>query len=134
MTQSSKSSKEKRIAVAAVATLALAVAAFGNLTGFYVVPPIATVPQGETIWFYRRGTGLAFISSADGLNLEHHNGVNSQTRGAMNALVANIIGKHVIAKFGYSQSLYVKSTGNRDFSALEKPLVLPSANPSPSNP
>jgi len=134
MAQAPKGSKGKRIAVAIVATLALAVTAVWNMTGLYVVPPIANVPQGETIWFYRRGTGLPFVSSADGLNLEHHNGVNPQTRGAMNALVANIIGKHVIAKFGYSQSLYVKSTGNRDFSALEKPLALPSVNPSPSNP
>jgi hypothetical protein len=129
-----QASKGKRIAISVIATLALAVLAFWNLTGLYIVPPIATVPRGETIWFYRRGTGLSFISSADGLNLEHHNGVNPQTRGAMNALVANIIGKHVIAKFGYSQSLYVKSTGNRDFSALEKPLALPSPNLSAPNP
>jgi len=124
-----QASKGKKIAIAVAVTLALAVAAFWNLTGFYVVPPISNVPKGETIWFYRRGTGLPFISSADGLNIEHHNGVTAQTRGAMNALVANIIGKRVISKFGYSQGFYMKSTGNRDFSALEKPLVVPSLNP-----
>ena len=134
MAQALKGSKGKRITVVAVAILAVAVLSFFNLTGFYVVPPISKLPKGETIWFYRRGTGLPFISSADGLNLEHHNGVTIQTRGAMNALVANIIGKRVISKHSYSQGFYMKSTGNRDFSALEKPLALPSANPSPSNP
>jgi len=124
-----QASKGKKIGIGVAAILALAVLSFFNLTGFYIVPPIAKLPKGETIWFYRRGTGLPFISSADGLNLEHHNGVTTQTRGAMNALVANIIGKGVIWKCGYSQVLYMRSTGNRDFSALEKPLALPPANP-----
>lgn len=120
-----QASMGKKILIAILVTLLAAVAAAWNLTGLYLVPPIATVPQGETVYYYRRGTGLPFVSSADGLNLEHHNGVTVQTRAAMNALVAGIIGKRVIAKFGYSQSLYLSSTGNRDFSALGKPLSVP---------
>jgi hypothetical protein len=124
-----QASRGRKIAIAVAVTLAVALLSFFNLTGFYVVPPISRLPKGETIWFYRRGTGLPFISSADGLNLEHHNGVTVQTRGAMNALVANILGKRVISKHPYSQVFYMRSTGNRDFSALEKPLALPSLNP-----
>jgi hypothetical protein len=41
--------------------------AFGlySLTGLYVMPPKDSPPNGVTIWYYRRGSGLPFLSSPD---------------------------------------------------------------------
>jgi hypothetical protein len=99
-----------------------------STTGVYVVNPIPAVPEGETIWFYRRGTGLPFISSADGLNVARGRGISLDSRSAMNAQIAAIIGNHVLAKFGYSPALYLHSTGNRDFTSLGAPVK---ATPTP---
>jgi hypothetical protein len=112
---------------ALIIVIAAIVLVFGalSMTGFYVVNPITTVPEGETIWFYRRGTGLPFVSSADGLNVTRGNGVNIDSRSSMNTKVAQIIGKKVISKFAYSSALYLYSTGNKDFSALGAPNKAP---------
>ena len=36
-----------------------------SLTGLYVMPPKDSPPNGATIWYYRRGSGLPFLSSPD---------------------------------------------------------------------
>jgi len=121
----------KKALIILAAALALALGAL-SMTGLYVVNPIPTVPEGETVWYYRRGTGLPFISSADGLNVARGQGITLESRSSMNANVARIIGKRVIGKFGYSPSLYLMTTGNKDFTALGAPAKAPAAPTAPA--
>jgi hypothetical protein len=110
----------KKAFLIVVAVIVVALGAL-SMTGFFVVNPITTVPKGETIWYYRRGTGLPFVSSADGLNVKRGTGVTPESRSATNATIAQIIGKRVISKFDYANSLYLYSTGNKDFSVIGAP-------------
>ncbi len=121
--------RSSRIALSALGVLALILAGLASMTGLYVVNPVPTLPEGETIWYYRRGLGLPMVSSADGLNIKYSNGVSTENRYAMNAKIATVIGSHVIAKFPYVPSLYLMSTGNKDFSKLGAPGGAPAGGP-----
>ena len=50
-----------------IVLIAAGALAFGlySLTGLYVMPPKDSPPNGVTIWYYRRGSGLPFLSSPD---------------------------------------------------------------------
>jgi hypothetical protein len=120
----------KRALIIVVAILVL-IAGGASTTGIFVVNPIPTVPEGETVWYYRRGTGLPFVSSADGLNVAQGAGVTQDSRASMNAKIARLIGAKVISKLGYSRALYLYSTGNKDFSAIGAPVKAP---PGPAAP
>jgi hypothetical protein len=123
----------KKVLFIIIAAILLALGALST-TGFFVVNPIPTVPEGETIWYYRRGTGLPFVSSADSLTVKAGKTVSSEERSAMNARVAGIIGKKVISKLGYSKQMYLFSTGNKDFSAIGAPQKAAPAAPAPATP
>lgn len=68
-------------------------------TGFFVIQPIGALPEGATIWYWRFGTSLPFISSADGLLLEKQGGVSLQRRAVAFAAVAKPIADRKIATF-----------------------------------
>jgi hypothetical protein len=50
-----------------IVLIAAGALAFGlySLTGLYLMPPKDSPPNGATIWYYRRGSGLPFLSSPD---------------------------------------------------------------------
>jgi len=84
-------------------------------TGFFVIQPIGALPQGATIWYWRFGTKLPFIASADGLLLQEEGGVSLLGRGAALAALAERIKERKIATFRYRRTLYLISTGGREF-------------------
>lgn len=96
------------------ALLALAVPAalaFGlySLTGLYVMPPRDAPPRGATIWYYRRGSGLPFLSSPDSRRLARQGARSPE----LVALAPRQ--KWVIARFPFSEPVYIRTLGGVAF-------------------
>jgi len=87
------------------------------LTGFFVIQPIGSVPQGITIWYLRANANLKlpFISSADGILLKGGVGVSLLSRGLMLSKVLEEINDKIILRFGYSHIMYKISTKGVEF-------------------
>jgi len=84
-------------------------------TGFFVIQPIGALPNGATVWYWRLDTGLPFISSADGLLLEKELAVSLLGRAvALGAIAKPVIDRKIVS-LPYSRTLYLISTGGREF-------------------
>jgi hypothetical protein len=107
----------KRSKVALAAGIAALVLVFGffSMTGLYIDPPIPKKYPGQTIWFYRRLINAPFLFSADSVALENGVAPTPETRGAVTANVLAHISRFVLARFPFSRTLYLATTGNKDF-------------------
>lgn len=76
-----------------------------------MIQPIGAVPEGTSIVYFRAGTNLPFVSSADGLLEKSGVGVSLLSRGVMLAKMSAIVIDREIIRFPYSERLYLKSTG-----------------------
>lgn len=83
--------------------------------GVFVVQPLGAVPDGTTVLYWRIGTNLPFISSADGLILEKGQSVSLLSRGIVLGAVGEAIKDRKIINLPYSESLYLYSTGGTQF-------------------
>ncbi len=84
-------------------------------TGFFVIQPIGALPEGATVWYWRYGTKLPFVCSADGLLLKTQGGVSLLGRAAALAALAETIKERKIASLPYSRTLYLISTKGCEF-------------------
>jgi len=84
-------------------------------TGFFVIQPIGALPEGATVWYWRFDTGLPFISSADGFLIDNQRAVSLLNRGLVLAVFVKPITQLKIASLPYSKTLYLISTGGREF-------------------
>jgi len=84
-------------------------------TGFFVIQPIGALPEGVTIWYWRLGTNLPFIGSADGILLEKVGSVSIFGRAAALSKLSEFLIKRKIVVFSYSETLYLISTGGVTF-------------------
>jgi len=96
--------------------VALACVVFRLTCGIFVIQPIGAIPDGVTIVYWRVGTKMPFVSSADGLLEESGSGVSLLGRGAVLAGIADPITERELFRFGYSRTLYLWSTGGKEFS------------------
>lgn len=90
---------------------AAAVLAFGtySLTGIYLMPPKDSPPNGTTVWFYRRGSGLPFLSSTDSRRAARQSARSPE-------LVALAPRQNwVIARMPFSWMVYFWTTGGVEF-------------------
>lgn len=83
--------------------------------GFFVVQPIGAIPEGGTILYWRAGTQLPFVASADGIQLEKTGSVSLLGRAIATGLAAESITDRKIMKLPYSRLLYQISTGGKEF-------------------
>jgi hypothetical protein len=83
--------------------------------GFFVIQPIGAVPEGATILYWRLGTNLPFIASADGLLLQKTGSVSLLGRAIAFSKLAEPVIERKIVKLPYSRQLYLLSTGGKDF-------------------
>lgn len=83
--------------------------------GVFVIQPIGAIPEGTTIVYWRSGLNLPFIASADGLLEESGAGVSLLGRGLFLAKLAEPIKEREFFRFGYSESLYLWSTGGKTY-------------------
>lgn len=84
-------------------------------TGFFVIQPLGALPEGATVWYWRYDTGLPFISSADGFLVDNQRDVSVLNRGVVLAVLVKPISQLKIASLPYSKTLYLISTGGREF-------------------
>jgi len=84
-------------------------------TGFFVIQPTGALPEGATVWYWRYDTGLPFISSVDGFLVDKQGGVSLLGRRFILAALAELIAQLKIASLPYSKTLYLISTGGREF-------------------
>lgn len=101
--------RSAKIFVTILAVAALLLYAFYSLTGFSVQPPKNFPPNGVTVWFFRRGTGMPFLSSPD-----------SQIRKAEGSPSGTLVPlvpleNRVLARFAFNHDWYLKSTGGVEF-------------------
>lgn len=96
-----------------IAVLAGLILSFRIFCGIFVIQPIGMLPKGTTIVYWRFGTNLPFIGSVDGILAESGSGVSLLGRGIGLAALAKPILDRKIAKFGYSETLYLWSTNGK---------------------
>ena len=88
---------------------------FRLLCGIFVIQPIGAIPDGATIIYWRTGLNLPFIASADGILEESGAGVSLLGRGILIGKLAEPIKEKEIFRFGYSETLYLWSTGGKTY-------------------
>jgi len=103
------------IALAAIFVLSCWACFFYFTTGFFVIQPIGALPEGATVWYWRYNSGLPFIFSADSLLVDKPGGVSLLGRGFVLATLVEPITQVKIAILPYSKTLYLISTGGREF-------------------
>ena len=88
---------------------------FRIFCGIFVIQPIGAIPEGATIFYWRAGMNLPFIASADGLLEKSGAGVSLLGRGMMLAKFAKPITDREIFRTGYSETIYLWSTGGKKY-------------------
>lgn len=105
----------KKTLIISFSALILLVIAFRFLCGVFVIQPIGAIPDGTTIIYYRMGMDVPFIASADGLLEESGAGVSLLGRGLFLAKLSDPILEREIFRFGYSERIYLWSTGGKQY-------------------
>jgi len=105
---------KKKLIIISVSILAI-VLFFRIFCGIFVIQPIGAIPEGTTIIYWRTGLNLPFIASADGLLDKSGAGVSLLGRGMMLAKVAEPLKENEIFRIGYSETIYLWSTGGKKF-------------------
>ena len=88
---------------------------FRFFCGIFVIQPIGAIPEGTTIVYWRTGLNIPFIASADGILDKNGEGVNLLGRGILIGVLAGPIKEKEIFRFGYSEALYLWSTGGKTY-------------------
>ncbi len=88
---------------------------FRLFCGIFVIQPIGAIPEGATIAYWRSGLNLPFVASADGLLDASGAGVSLLGRGVLLGKLAEPIKEREIFRFGYSETLYLWSTGGNKY-------------------
>jgi hypothetical protein len=108
--------KPRRLTVLAVVFLVVEWSVlFYFTTGFFVIQPTGALPEGATVWYWRYGTGLPFVLSADGFLVDKQGGVSLFDRVWVLATLSELIAPLKITSLPYSKMLYLISTGGREF-------------------
>lgn len=111
-----ESQKNKNWKKGIVVLLVAAIMAFIYFfTGFFVVQPIGAIPEGVTIWYFRKDINLPFISSPDGIMLEKEGHVNLLGRAVVLSSVMNSLDEKRICNLPYQKWMYKISTKGQEF-------------------
>ena len=107
--------KRRRLLVVSATSLVSLILLFRFTCGIFVIQPIGAVPEGASIVYWRLGLNIPFLASADGLLEESGAGVSLFGRGILLAEFAEPITEREILRFGYSETLYLWSTGGKTY-------------------
>lgn len=107
--------KKGKFILIGVIVILLGIFSFYQMTGFYVDPPRDKNNPGSVTWFYRRLMNVPFIFSADSIALRDGTNPTRDTRQAISQNVFSYITRFTIRTFPFNKSLYLLSTGNKDF-------------------
>lgn len=100
----------KKLLIAGIVA-AVAIAIYTQIT-IFVVPPIGAVPEGRTVIMLRLNK-TNFIDSADAICERIQGSVSLLCRGMTMAGVVN--NTKILARLPYSESLYLISTGGKQY-------------------
>ena len=98
-----------RVFLIVLLVLAILGYAFYSLTGISVIPPKDYAPGGITLWFYRRGTTLPFLSSPD----SQRQNADAAPTGALVPLYP--LPNRILLRLPYDKTLYLRTTGGVEF-------------------
>lgn len=107
--------KKSRVVLLVLGVLVLLGLSFFTMTGLYVDPPVPKKDPGSTVWFYRRLIKTPFLFSADSIALSNGAVPTEELRAEVSRNVSARLSRHVLARFPFSRTLYMATTGNRDF-------------------
>lgn len=107
--------KRKRTIIILVCSLCGLALFFRLFCGIFVIQPIGAIPEGATIVYWRSGLNVPFIASVDGLLNDSGAGVSLLGRGLLLAKLAEPITDREIFRLGYSETLYLWSTGGKKY-------------------
>ncbi len=107
--------EKKRFIIILLCVLGSLAIFFCLFRGIFVIQPIGAIPDGVTIVYWRSGLNIPFIASADGLLENSGAGVSLLGRGLMIAKFTELIKERILFKFGYSETLYLWSTGGKKY-------------------
>ncbi|MGA2286802.1 MAG: hypothetical protein ABSG55_11120, partial [Dehalococcoidia bacterium] len=110
-----KMKNKKRFTIILVCTFSSLLLFFRLFCGIFVIQPLGAIPNGATIIYWRSGLNIPFVASADGLLDNAGAGVSLLGRGLMLAKLAEPIKEREIIRFGYSETLYLWSTGGKQY-------------------
>lgn len=105
---------EKKIIISLITICAIGLF-FRIFCGVFVIQPIGALPKGATIFYWRNGMNMPFVSSADGILEKSGAGVSLLGRGLMLAKMAEPIKKREIFRLEYSETLYLWSTEGKRY-------------------
>jgi hypothetical protein len=105
---------KKKLIIISISILAIGLF-FRIFCGIFVIQPIGAIPKGATIVYWRMGINLPFIASADGILEKSDVGVSLLGRGMVLAKFAKPIKEKEIFRIGYSETLYLWSTGGKKY-------------------
>ena len=83
--------------------------------GFFVIQPIGAIPEGVTIMYFRYGLNVSFISSPDGIILDNDQDVSLLARMIVMGKFGEVVIDRKIMRFPYSETMYLISTGGKQF-------------------
>jgi hypothetical protein len=106
-------SSKKRLLIIALVLLLIGASYF--LTGFVTIQPIGAIPDGITIWYFRAGIKLPFITSPDGFSLKTTGQLSLMSRMMAMSSITDSIKNRIILRLPYSKFFYSISTGGREF-------------------
>ncbi len=107
--------KRKRTSNVFILSFILLLLSFRMFCGIFVIQPIGAIPDGITIVYWRSGLNLPFVASADGLLEESGAGVSLLGRGLMLSKMSDLLKERKIFVIGYSETLYLYSTGGKQY-------------------
>ena len=83
--------------------------------GFFVIQPIGAIPEGATVLYFRLGLNVTFISSADGILIDNDQDVSLLGRMVVLGKYGQVVKERKIISLPYSRTMYIISTGGREF-------------------
>ena len=111
--ENTKQSNTKKNWLIALGVCALAIALLLGLTGFFVIPPIGAAPEGMTVWYWRVGLNISFVSSPDSLAMGEDSALSLLGRGAALSSFIDVAEDRVLLRLPYWDTMYEISTGGR---------------------
>ena len=83
--------------------------------GVFVIQPIGMLPEGKTMVYWRLGTKMPFITSADGMLEKTGQDISLFGRAMALAAIVSQIGDKRIVDLPYSHNLYIISTCGKEY-------------------
>jgi hypothetical protein len=110
---------KKKILIISLCLFIGLAASFRLFCGIFVIQPLGALPDGTTIVYWRSGLNMPFIASADGLLDQSDAGVSLLGRGMLLAGLSEPITNREMFRLGYSDTLYLWSTGGHRYEERE---------------